>query len=369
MITLEPTLRTGLSGRDTQLLPDDEFRCRVEAARALMGASDIDALVVLGSAADSGLLTYFSGMVPWVNWAALIVPRQGEPTLVSLVGPREKPVIQAQNWIADVRTPGGSPQVGGKAIAEALAATNSKTVGFAGLEDVLDGATARIIEKALADSALVPFDAPLQELCRLKSPRELIALRAAHALAQQAATSATAAFARSGDIAQAAWAAQWTAYRHGAHDIRLLTAGNQSYLAPPCHRATAKQRFLSLYCAVERSGYWGLAALGLGPDGVARTPEALTAMLDRIAGGASAASVARAGLQELSAGEREDALSYGLGSGIGTSLTETPRISPDSEDVICAGDLLSLRIIHRTHGTPVCSSKTVVVGAQGWQAL
>jgi Xaa-Pro dipeptidase len=145
-----------------------EIERRYAAVREAMDASGIDAVVVCGSeyTGFEGAVTYLSGFVIVHRYAYVLLPREGDP---SIVFPAEARYVgeHGRSWIDDqvfVERPG-------EWLAERLA---GKRVGAYGLDYVL---TVRDFAALDGKADIVPFDLEFDLARAVKSDEELDSVR------------------------------------------------------------------------------------------------------------------------------------------------------------------------------------------------
>jgi Xaa-Pro aminopeptidase len=145
-----------------------EIERRYAAVREAMDASGIDAVVVCGSeyTGFEGAVTYLSGFVIVHRYAYVLLPREGDP---SIVFPAEARYVgeHGRSWIDDqvfAERPG-------EWLAERLA---GKRVGAYGLDYVL---TVRDFAALDGKSDIVPFDLEFDLARAVKSDEELDSVR------------------------------------------------------------------------------------------------------------------------------------------------------------------------------------------------
>jgi Xaa-Pro aminopeptidase len=256
MLTMEPAIRYGRAGRDRRLLPDDEYVSRMLALRDAIASSDLDALAVFGHPAAGGAFIYLAGYVPTMGFSAVVATADDEPVLISASGPREVPFLRTQTRIADERP---SPSLLEDAVAGVAPALAERLgagarVGLVGAEANLDARSYARLHDVLREYSLADGAPVLDPLRLRKRPRELAVLAEAAVLARASAEAA----ARTGDGRAAVVEAHRYARAGGAHDVRVLVCG-----LPPGARALVDVGGeLTVYCAVELSGYWGEASSG-----------------------------------------------------------------------------------------------------------
>ncbi|HEY4348609.1 MAG TPA: aminopeptidase P family N-terminal domain-containing protein [Gaiellaceae bacterium] len=322
---MEPAIRYGRAGRDPRVLPDDEYVERMLDVRGALAASDLDALAVFGHAAAGGAFVYLAGYVPTMGFSALLVTPGDEPVLISASGPRDIPFVQAQTWIADVRP---SPSLLEDAVAGVVAAVAERLrpgarIGLVGAATNLDAGSHARLHGLLQDYSLADGTPVLETLRRRKRPRELAVLAQAAALARGAA----AAGAEAGGARSAIGMAQRHGRIGGAHDVRVLVRAGGTFVPASSRTVAELPTDVTVYCAVELSGYWGEA---IAPASAAAELATLAA---RARPGVDTASFAGA------AGE------YGAGGGVGNERVEAPYIEAESGDAFRLGDVVALRVI------------------------
>lgn len=334
MITMQPAIRYGRGVRDRALLPDDEYVARSLELRAALHASDLDALVVFGHAAAGGAFNYIAGLVPSMGFSGLVVTADGEPILVSASGPRDVPFYRAQTWIADVRA---SPSLLEDPVAGVAAAVGERCgsgarIGLVEAEKNVDVRSLLRLHEALAGYELADGTAVVESLRRRKRPRELAAIGRA---AEVAFAAAEAGVEVGGSALGSAVEVQRAARVAGAHDVRVLVGRDGRFLPLGSAALPALSGNITLYCAVELSGYWAEAIAG--PEG--ESAETLRKLAALLVPGARGIAIAEA------AAEARLAVSHGVGGGIGTEQLETPLIAAGSADTLKAGDVVALRAL------------------------
>jgi Xaa-Pro aminopeptidase len=369
VITMESVLKRGRTVWDRDALPEDEYRERVRLARAAMLDAELDALVLVGHVSNYGDATYFSGSVPTMNWVAVVVGAEDEPALVTASGKRELPFLASQTWLRRI-VPSRSLLTGPAAgVIEALGPPGSpaRRVGLCGAAANLDADAYRELVAALAGYRVCEADALMAGLRAVKRPRELVALDRGLTIARAAVADAAEAFASGAGTASAALVAERSARRAGARDVRLLADLGDRALAPVQAGAEVRTDQLVLYCAVEYLGYWAEAVSPGAPTGAAAA--ALEAMLEAAGTGATGGELAAAAMGALPGGERDVALGYGLGGGIGLSLAEAPHVCPGGGDPLRDGAVLALHVITEDAGRLTAAAQTVQLRGDRVMAL
>ena len=372
MITAEPFNRTGRAVLDGFLLPVDEYVARVHALQRAMRYAGLDAFTAIGHSTDAGDLAYLTGFIPILGWGAVVVGLEGDPVLVTVSGPRELAYIRSQTWIDDIRTSSSLFASPTESVAEVLREVLAPggLVGVTGAASNLGSDSYQSFLQSLEPYEVRPAEVLTEEPRRHKRPRELLVLGRASDLARQSVAAAADIHASGATNADAALAAERAARLGGAHDVRVLANLYGESLRPLESVPVARRESLNLYCALEYCGYWGQAMVATlsSLDGTAAT-RAVAAMRAVISAGTPVAALAHAAIGQLSEGEGDVALAYGLGSGTGLALGEEPTISTSSKDKLRIGDLLTLQAVTSEHGQLICALETVLVTAEGAAAV
>jgi Xaa-Pro aminopeptidase len=363
MLSMEPSIKRGLTFWDRALMPRDEFDERIRLVRSAMRERGLHALVIAGNMyEDADLLWLTAGPVDGI----LVLTLEDEPAIFTNSGSRESFFLRELTFIEELSYRG--PLVG-SAVRAALAArgVTAGRIGTAGLQ-VLASAPLQDVRQALADYTVEDASPMLRLLRASLRPRERVAVRIALGIATQAADAASAAFASGASNATAAIEAERIARRAGAWDVRILANLGAPGLRPferPCHQRRAP---LLLWVAARYQGYWADQAVASPDQPESEVSRALKAMMRAARAGVPAGEVAEAGLAALPEASRPIALDYGLGGGIGIELLGAPIIRPGNNAKLTAGALLAFRIF-ADGATPSFASALVEVSENGVQAL
>ena len=365
MITMTNVLKRGRTVWDRDLLPEDEYVERVRAAREVMRAQGLDALVAVGHTTRYGNLTWLSGNVPPLGWMAVVLGLEGDPVLVTGGGSRDLPFLRTVTWIEAIRpSPSlfAGPAEGVSATLAAFLSPGAKVALVGAREELAPAAHGELLA-ALRDYAVIERDDLLAGLRAVKRPRELLALGRAYEIAHGAAEAALERFAEGGSNAAALLEGEHVARLHGCRDVRVLGNVAGPALAPVEGGDDERAGRLTIYCAVEYLGYWAQACACSARAGAAQ--RALRAMVEAAAPGVALSELAAGATAELPAGEDDVALAYGLGGAIGLDLDERPRVEAGSGDVLAEGAVLALQVITVEDGEPACAGTTLRVVAGG----
>ena len=358
MLSMEPSIKRGLTFWDRALMPRDEFEERVRLVRDAMKGRGHKALVVAGNMYEDADLAYLIGV--GVD-GVLVVTQDHDPVIFTASGSRESFFLRELTWITELSHRGAL--VGG-AVREALAADGvvDGRIGLVGLQ-ALSKAPYDDLVSALHDYDLEESDDMIAALRRRLRPREIAAIRISLGIAQAAAEAAMRIFAAGASNAAAVVEAERVARLRGAWDVRILANLDGDDLRPFERCSTARIEPLKLWIATRYQGYWAEA---IAPHSrLDDADRALTSMIEASRGGASAGDVARAGLAQLPDSACATALAYGLGGGVGAALACRPAITPDGVDLLCDGAVLSLRVFAPAASGAGFASRLVEVTAAG----
>lgn len=361
MIAMTPVLERGYTWWDRSLFPRDEFEERTRVVQKAMADAGLDALVIWSQGYHTtGNLAFISG---WPMGGAILVRREGEPTMFSPGGGREQYFARMQTWIEDMRS---IPGALGGAIAQTLAedGLSSGRVGIVGYDQMSPGAYAEVLDK-LAGYDRVDFATAYQVVRGPKRPREVLAIQNSLTIASNAVAAGVAAYEAGASNAEALVEAERIARIECARDFRGLANLTGTDLRPFERVSDVRHDQLLLWIAIDQHGYWAEAS-----NGVTGSPatSAVNAMVDAARAGATAGAVADAGLAKLPKAAHDTALSFGLGSGSGLSLDEAPVIEPGSNAALVEGTILSLKT-YVADAQASLTTATVRVGAKGGERI
>lgn len=363
MLSMESTQKRGYTFWDQSLLPVDEYFERVRSVRQAMAKNGLDAVIVLANNLNPGNVSYLAG-----NQAGtLLITQDHDPALYTGGGGRELPFQRMMTWISDVTT--GQPSVQQKVAGElANRGITKGTIGVAGA-DLLSIANYDAYKNALPNFDLAPFDTEMRDIRARKRPREITVMRTALGMAADSIDSAEKAFSEGASTTTAMIEAERTGRMKKGRDFRVLANVNGGHLQPLEQLYETAHSPLVMWVGLIYLNYWADLAITFPEPQDSAASKAVAAMTQAARAGAKASDVAQAGLSKLSPNAVDYALSYGLGSGIGLSLREWPRISPKSDDVIPEGAVLTLRTMSRDGDNVSFANALVQVGANGGTPL
>ena len=116
--------------------PVSEYEDRLRRIRKVMGAHDIDSLLVVGDAGDTGDLVYLSNFIPFGR-AAVVVPIEDPPILITDGILHGEPINSHawMTWIENFR-PVQDATAFASTVSHALSETKSKKVGLVGSNNI-----------------------------------------------------------------------------------------------------------------------------------------------------------------------------------------------------------------------------------------
>jgi len=367
--TLQPTLRLGRDVWDRTAMPAEEFHDRAKRLRGAMGTAGLDALLLYGSGLNEcGHPTYLSNYVVKLPFAALVVlPREGEPTLMFQGATRGRAAAQATTWIEDVRP---CWDIAGVCL-EVLADRGLMRgrIGLAGMPRLVPFADWRTLVAGLDRATLVDAESLVDGHRAIKSVREIGHVRAASRIVDHAMGGL-----RSIPIAdEASLAARVMrdARLHGAEDVRLLIGRPQEVewaFRPPEEARIHHGDTVFVYLGASWERYWAettrtfrAAPAGLAVVSNEELDERFSRCVDAAAPGVDVASYARAVLGAYSPSEAGILERCGLGHGIGVTPAEAPMLSAANHSTFARGMCLAIRAAATDREGPVLRSDTVLI--------
>jgi Xaa-Pro aminopeptidase len=218
---------------------DAEYRRRYDAVYAKMDALGLDALIVGGGPShwsSGGGMLWLTGHFEWHAMACyVLVPRNGDPTLVYSMGGSHIETTRLVSWVADVR-PSRMGAFGDVLVEVAREKGLERArIGHPPIDarfmDYMPVNQHRAIERGLPEAELVLIDDIFAELFLMKSDEELECVRKAGALCV-AAFDAMVDRATAGATEEDLRAAAATAIHEGGGDIDFLIIASTSTRDP-----------------------------------------------------------------------------------------------------------------------------------------
>ncbi|MCC7210013.1 MAG: aminopeptidase P family protein [Anaerolineae bacterium] len=249
-------------------IPTAEYAARVAAAQALLRKTDLDVLLVNSNEADFANVRYFSDYWPIFEMAGVVMPRQGEPTL--LIGPESETYAQGRSRIPRIRKmveyrETADPAYPGVEVAdfrrvfEEVGAPEPKKIGIAGYLvttlPILDG-----LRAAFPGASLVRADEIMVALRSVKSPAEIACLKEAFRISELAVDALLEQIRPGMTELQAVGIAQAVFYANGAEGEGMpqyVLSGKKSNqaISRPTHKVMERGELVQLNISARVDGY------------------------------------------------------------------------------------------------------------------
>jgi len=332
-------------------LPSEmEINRRFKNIRDAMLREGLDALIVCGNqyAGFEGAVFYVSGFEIVHRYVYVLIPLEGEPTLVfpreaRWIGDKAKPWVKDQVW----------PDVPGQWLADRATEKKWKRVGVYGMNFVM--AVRDYRELAKASLELVPFDTTFDMVRAVKSEEELVEVRDAMDIILDGFWALVAAYEPGKTEAEIMAPAVERFFARGAGPrmMNILLSGPhgeaEASFKVPGNRVVAANDLLLYSLEVTGTGcYWVEFSRPLIRGKIsARTqamadayPEALEAARSLMRAGELASHVHRTVTEKFA--KHGFALGHLSGHSIGTTMLEYPAIGAKSDVVLQENMIFSL---------------------------
>ena len=252
MQTMHPTLLIGPADWNPQEMPRAEFDARLAAL--WQDHPKAGGAIVFGNARDHAALAYLTHFTPKLEAALALIPRAGEAQLLIGGGANMMGAAKPLTFVDRLAPLRGAA----KTIADWVNALpgGGSVVLIGG--DAMPYGLRRAIAAALGPSAvLTSGEDALRARMRVKSPRELAAVRSACAMLAAAADTLDEAQRAGKGITDCVIAAEHAALALGAQDVRSLFSLDGGRTLWPFDVPLAKPADpLQVYLAVRHDGYW-----------------------------------------------------------------------------------------------------------------
>jgi len=333
-----------------RLSSQQEIDRRYNNLRASMERYGLDALIVCGNqyAGFEGAVFYVSGFEVVHRYLYVVLPREGEPTLVfpreaRWIGDKRKPWVQDQVW----------PDVPGQWIRDRGRERRWRRVGVYGMDFIMAVRDYRTL--ATASFKLVPFDFQFDMARAVKSEEELEEIRDAMDIVQEGFWSLVAAYEPGKTEAEIMAPAVGRFFARGAGPrmMNILLSGTRgeaeaSFRVPAQRVVDADDLLLYSLEIAGPGGYWvefsrPLIRGQLSPRTQAMAeayPDALEAARKLMRAGELASSVHRAVTETFA--KHGFTLGHLSGHSIGSTMIEHPSIGAESDVALEENMILSL---------------------------
>lgn len=180
----------------TPIIPDSDYQQRVIRLQTEMAKANLDVLVTYSSESEPASSRYLADFWPFFDFAGVVVPREGAPALVT-GGPESFEFARQFSRIKDIHihplfvessAPDWVPPVTYEDFRSILAAVCKQTLRRIGVTDwnIFPHPIFVDLQKAAPEAELVPADDVLLRVRAIKSEYEMVAIRKAYWITEQA---------------------------------------------------------------------------------------------------------------------------------------------------------------------------------------
>ena len=372
MQTLHTVLKRGGLFWDRDLLPAEMFQQRMGLIQSAVAESGDDAWLVFGDAERYGSAAYVSHFLPRTRSVGVLVPRQGDASLLASVGARDIPTAKTLTWLDDVRPFTSFPRELVRLVQER--GLDGARIGLVGTHESLPVTEWTTIHRELPGVHWSNRDATLERLREQKGPHERAAIGRAAGLVEAGLQQARAVLADGTSVRALAAEVDRVIRRGGAEDVRVLVGINDQTLRPPNDRLIQVGEAVLLFVAGGYQRYWaeGAQTLVLGhasedQRALSRAAaDALSAMQAVAREGAAVAELADAARARLGSDDLvRSATTYGLGHAIGLDLEEGSTIAAGASGSLRNDATLGLHVVLQAGGRGAIAARTLHVTGAG----
>jgi Xaa-Pro aminopeptidase len=369
MLSFQPSIMIGAYHWNEERVPRDEFQIRRHALDAAMAVQGWSAVLIFGDAREHAALAYYTNFIPRLRWAMAILPRQGEPLLLTSNGARDMPSMKLMTWIADVR----SGWEWGKHVDPYLARLEggaTATLGIVGL-DLMTPTLCTQLARSLGNRFRLESAEALFPRGRTLRPREASLMRESCALVAAAAQVMRTVWQEGRDPGQAALAAERHARLAAAQDVRTLVSSDNGRSLEPNYHGDGRDEVLLGYIAVKLAGFWSELFVTASRKDSAMLDRARAAIEQAVAAlrpGGELDSVFTAAAV-LGSASLHPVLSGKIGWRLGLSLDEGGYIMRGNRELIAPGEIYSLHAGTRNDAGGAIASAMVAIGESGAEIL
>ena len=376
----------------TPMIPDSDFARRIARVQEQLARANLDALVTYSSESESASSRYLADFWPFFDFAGVVVPREGEPALVT-GGPESYEFARQFSRIKNIHihplyvessAPDWVPSVNSEDFARILAGVVGRPVRRLGVADwnIFPQPIFADLQRGAPEAEIVPADDLLLRVRAIKSEHEIAAIRQAYWITEQAMIETLNAVAEG----QAEWEIEARAHA----TMRRLGAEGTSYpiwvcsgpntrqsLCRSTNRRIKRNELVQLTFGARQYGYCGNMcrpfAIGRVPD---RARELMSVALEGVHGalrdirpGVAARTVFQRYHDTLARFGFEQFTLYGPAHGTGTSEVEGLWLGAGSDTVIQPGMQFNIDVWLSDGEYGVRYEDGVVVTADGLEEL
>ncbi|MEA3335093.1 MAG: Xaa-Pro peptidase family protein [Chloroflexota bacterium] len=341
----------------TSMIPDSDYRNRIARLQTALEEADIDVLITYSSESESASSRYLADFWPFFDFAGIVVPRQGEPALVT-GGPESYEFAKQFSRIKDIRihpafvessAPDWVPPVTYEDFQSILSSVCKQTPARIGVTDwnIFPYLILEDLKDAAPNAEIIPADDLLLGVRAIKSAFELAVIRKVYWITEQAMIDAMTTACEGMPEWQIEANAHITMKRLGAegtpYPIWVCSGPNtRQSLCRSTDRRIRRNELVQLTFGAKYMGYCGNMcrpfAIGAAPP---RALELMTVALEGVNGalrdirpGVAAKEVFQNYHDTLSRYGFEEFTLYGPAHGTGTSEVEGLWLGAGSETVI-----------------------------------
>ena len=376
----------------TPMIPDSDFARRIARVQEQLARANLDALVTYSSESESASSRYLADFWPFFDFAGVVVPREGEPALVT-GGPESYEFARQFSRIKNIHihplyvessAPDWVPSVSYEDFARILAAVVGRPVRRLGVADwnIFPQPIFADLQRGALEAEIVPADDLLLRVRAIKSEHEIAAIRQAYWITEQAMIETL------NEVVEGQ--AEWEIEARAHATMRRLGAEGTSYpiwvcsgpntrqsLCRSTNRRIKRNELVQLTFGARQYGYCGNMcrpfAIGRVPD---RARELMSVALEGVHGalrdirpGVAARTVFQRYHDTLARYGFEQFTLYGPAHGTGTSEVEGLWLGAGSDTVIQPGMQFNIDVWLSDGEYGVRYEDGVVVTADGLEEL
>lgn len=250
-------------------IPLEEFKKRQLAVQAKVRERGLDAVLVHSNEADFANVRYLSDYWPIFESAGVLVPSEGEPTL--LIGPESETFARGHSVIPNIKkvlyyreaAEPDYPDIEIDTFEDIFKTANNgkgiKRLGIAGYP-AMSVSIFKAVQEALPNGEISRADDVMYELRAIKSDNEIAMLREAFRICELATEAVLASIHPGMTELQVVGIAQEAMYRNGAeyeaHPTYVLSGPNSSHaIGRPGYRVLQKGDLVQLNIGARVAGY------------------------------------------------------------------------------------------------------------------
>ncbi len=330
-------LKRGCSIWDRKQMPEEEFHERLEIIRRQMAGRGLDALVIYGDTWAYADLCYPTNYFPKVRGGLAIIPRKGPLSLHLNIGSRDVPFAKSLTWVEDVRASGQVGRDAAKALKEL--GLEGERIGLVDSEKGLPLPQAEALKGELAKAQWEDSSPLLLQMRLRKSKRERGVLEEAGSILREICQESKKIIRPGKKEYEVISELDRLARNKGVEDMRILI-GDEKLKAAGEKEIDSRQSHMAVYFAIQHRRYWaetGRTYMLREDSKINELHQKAEGTLRKMAGalsaGKSMAEISEIARQEL--GEfYPQAITYGLGNGIGLSQWEAPFFAEEHKSQV-----------------------------------